>query len=88
MNKPNRHLWKEGSTHRAVAGKEYDEVWDYVDQLEAENVALKGEIAEAMRMLSQYYKHSGTGTMDEVRIQKEVRKILEHEKGDGDVNRT
>jgi len=34
--KPKRHIWEEGSTHRAVAGKEYDEVWDYVDELEAE----------------------------------------------------
>ena len=35
--KPERHFWDEGSTHRAVAGKEYDEVWDYAEQLEAEN---------------------------------------------------
>ena len=33
--KPERHVWEEGSTHRAVAGKEYDEVWDYAEQLEA-----------------------------------------------------
>jgi len=37
MNKPTRHEWEEGSTHRSVAGKEYDEVWDYVARLEAEN---------------------------------------------------
>ena len=43
MNKPTRHEWEEGSTHRSVAGKEYDEVWDYVAQLEAENSALKRE---------------------------------------------
>ena len=36
MLKPKRHIWEEGSTHRAVAGKEYDEVWDYVAALEAE----------------------------------------------------
>ena len=34
--KPERHVWDEDSTHRAVAGKEYDEVWDYAEQLEAE----------------------------------------------------
>lgn len=33
--KPERHVWDEGSTHRAVGGKEYDEVWDYAEQLEA-----------------------------------------------------
>ena len=36
MMKPERHIWDEGSTHRAVAGKEYDEVWDYAERLEAE----------------------------------------------------
>lgn len=35
MQKPERHVWEEGSTHRAVAGKEYDEVWDYAEALEA-----------------------------------------------------
>jgi hypothetical protein len=40
--KPERHIWDEGSTHRAVAGKEYDEVWDYAEQLEAENERLIG----------------------------------------------
>ena len=39
--KPERHFWDEGSTHRAVAGKEYDEVWDYAEQLEAENEELR-----------------------------------------------
>ena len=34
MPKPKRHVWEEGSTHRAVSGKEYDEVWDYVAELE------------------------------------------------------
>lgn len=32
--KPERHVWEDDSTHRAVAGKEYDEVWDYAEQLE------------------------------------------------------
>ncbi len=36
MLKPERHVWEEGSTHRAVAGKEYDEAWEYVAALEAE----------------------------------------------------
>lgn len=36
MKKPNRHIWEEDSTHRSVAGKEYDEVWDYAEQLEAD----------------------------------------------------
>lgn len=36
MQKPERHIWEEGSTHRAVAGKEYDEAWDYVAALEAQ----------------------------------------------------
>ena len=40
--KPERHIWDEGSTHRSVAGKEYDEIWDYAEQLEEENEALKG----------------------------------------------
>ena len=40
--KPERHVWEEDSTHRAVAGKEYDEVWDYAEQLEAENEIRKG----------------------------------------------
>ena len=35
MNRPTKHKWDEGSTHHAVSGKEYDAVWDYVDQLEA-----------------------------------------------------
>ena len=34
--KPERYIWEEDSTHRAVAGKEYDEVWDYAEQLEEE----------------------------------------------------
>ena len=34
MNRPTKHKWDEGSTHHAVSGKEYDAVWDYVDQLE------------------------------------------------------
>ena len=32
--KPKRHIWEEGSTHRAVAGKEYDEAWDYIEYIE------------------------------------------------------
>lgn len=34
MKKPNRHIWEEGSTHRSIAGDEYDEIWDYAEQLE------------------------------------------------------
>ena len=43
--KPERHVWDEGSTHRAVAGKEYDEVWDYAEQLEEENEVLRNTIS-------------------------------------------
>ena len=42
--KPERHVWDEGSTHRAVAGKDYDEVWDYAEQLEADVKALREEL--------------------------------------------
>jgi hypothetical protein len=40
---PERHIWEEGSTHRGVAGKEYDEVWDYAEQLEARVAELEVE---------------------------------------------
>jgi regulator of replication initiation timing len=43
MLKPERHIWEEGSTHRGVAGKEYDEVWDYAEQLEARVAELELE---------------------------------------------
>ena len=41
MEKPNRHIWEEDSTHRSVAGDEYDEVWDYAEWLEAKLRVLK-----------------------------------------------
>jgi len=41
MKKPNRHTWEEDSTHHSVAGDEYDEVWDYAEQLEAKNERLQ-----------------------------------------------
>ena len=40
MMKPERLVRDEGSIHRAVAGKEYDEVWDYAEQLESQNAEL------------------------------------------------
>ncbi len=39
--KPERHFWTEDTTHRIVADKKYDEVWDYAEQLEAENARLR-----------------------------------------------
>ena len=34
MKRPVRHIWEEGSIHRAVDGDEYDKIWDYVEYLE------------------------------------------------------
>lgn len=39
--KPKRHIWGEGSTNRSVGGDYYDDVWDYAEQLEAENEKIK-----------------------------------------------
>ena len=41
MNRPTRHEWETGSTHRSVDGDFYDKVWDYADQLKDKNAALK-----------------------------------------------
>ena len=46
--KPERYIWDEDSTHRAVAGKEYDEVWDYAEQLENQIV----ELLEALQAVN------------------------------------
>ena len=39
--KPERHIWEEDSTHRMVDGEYYDAVWDYAEQLDAENEGLR-----------------------------------------------
>ena len=64
--KPERHVWDEGSTHRAVAGKEYDEVWDYAEELEAE--------------LEMYERDETFGTLaiQLVKLEAELEKIICH----------
>ena len=54
--KPERHIWDEDSTHRAVAGKEYDEVWDYAEQLKAENEALRAFLRQIKAMMRERYQ--------------------------------
>ena len=49
MMKPERHVWEDDSTHRAVAGKEYDEVWDYAEQLEDKSEALMEALEELQK---------------------------------------
>ena len=41
--RPKRIIWEEGSIHRSVAGKEYDELWDYIDYMEQELDFLRKE---------------------------------------------
>jgi len=53
MKRPIRHIWEEGSVHRSVAGEEYDKVWDYAEQLEADlaearNRAMAAEASDAV----------------------------------------
>ena len=43
-----RHIWEDGSTHRAVCGDEYDRVCDIADTLLEALGATKGEDAIAL----------------------------------------
>ena len=70
MPKPKRHVWEEGSTYRAVTGAEYDKVWDYADELEAEIVEL--------RELSQAKTGETAGEFVERRIQDIFQEVAEH----------
>lgn len=58
--KPNRHTWEEDSTHRSVAGYEYDEVWDYAEQLEAENERLR----EALNLIATHGADQNSSNFD------------------------
>ena len=52
MSKPQRHIWDESSVDRSVAGDFYDAVWDYAEQLEAENERLKSQLSLYIQRVS------------------------------------
>ena len=63
MLKPKRHIhiWEDDSTHRAVGGKEYDEVWDYATALEtALKDAMEQSRASQKVLLIEQQKHIDT----------------------------
>ena len=72
MKRPNRHTWEESSTHRYMAGKEYDEIWDYAEWLEDDFERLEEKYYELICAVAK--KHPG-----ETRHETALRYIRESE---------
>ncbi len=88
MKRPERYVWEDGSTHRAVAGKEYDEVWDYVEQLEKalkycqdDKVVMRNETDVLKRDLSD---SSAQIILDNDTIQRLQAELAAHKENEGD----
>ena len=77
--KPERHVWDEGSTHRAVAGKEYDEVWDYAEELEAELEKIICHWCEAEVTEDEANEHYKSCTKNPLRAENEALKKALHQ---------